>query len=89
LPVARSEITALLGEVRVSGRLRGFRGAPPADVRALVDGIVGVARLAEMLGDRLTSLDVNPIIVGRRGEGAFAVDLLLSCGPTAENVFGE
>jgi hypothetical protein len=89
LPVTRREIAALLGEVRVLGRLRGFRGAPPADVPALIDGIAGVARLAEMLGDRLTSLDVNPIIVGRRGQGAFAVDLLLSCGEPREKVFEE
>jgi len=32
-----------------------------------------------MLGDRLTSLDVNPIIVGPRGRGALVVDLLVSC----------
>ena len=66
-------------EVRVLRRLAGYRGAPAADVPALVDAIVAVARLAEMLGDRLTSLDVNPIIVGPRGRGAFAVDLLVAC----------
>jgi acyl-CoA synthetase (NDP forming) len=80
LPVTRREIATMLGEVRVARRLRGFRGAPPADVPALVGAIAGVARLAELLGDRLTSFDANPIIVGPRGRGAFAVDLLLSCG---------
>jgi hypothetical protein len=56
--------------------LRGYRGAPPADVPALVAAIAGVARLAESLGDRLVSLDANPIVVRRRGRGALAVDLL-------------
>lgn len=85
LPVSRSEIVGMLGEVRTLGALRGFRGAPPADVPALVAAIAGVARLAERLGDRLVSLDVNPIVVRRRGRGAFAVDLLavLSDGPAA------
>jgi len=85
LPVSRSEIVGMLGEVRTLGALRGFRGAPPADVPALVRAIAGVARLAESLGDRLASLDVNPIVVRPRGRGAFAVDLLaiLSDGPAA------
>jgi acetyltransferase len=78
LPVTRREVVAMVGEVRALGRLRGFRGAPACDVAALVDGIVGVGRLAERLGDGLAALDVNPIIVGPRGEGAFAVDLLLA-----------
>ena len=73
----------MLGEVRVLGRLRGFRGSPPADVPALVRAIAGIVGLAEMFGDRLTSLDVNPVIVGPRGRGAVAVDLLISCAPAA------
>jgi len=44
-------------------------------VRALVGALLGVARLAQVLGDRLVGLDVNPIIVSDRG--AFAVDLLV------------
>jgi acyl-CoA synthetase (NDP forming) len=84
LPVTRREVATMLGEVRLLARLRGFRGTPPADVPALVDAILAVARLAEMLGDALTSLDVNPIIVGPRGRGAFAVDLLISCESVVE-----
>ena len=78
LPVSRSEIVRMLGEVRTLGSLRGYRGAPAADVPALVAAIAGVARLAERVGDRLLSLDVNPIVVRRRGRGAFAVDLLVA-----------
>ncbi len=83
LPVTRSEIVTMLGEVRTLRVLHGYRGAPPADVPALVRTITGVARLAESLGDRLVSLDVNPIVVGRRGRGAFAVDLLAVLSDTA------
>jgi hypothetical protein len=67
----------MLDEVRTLRRLRGFRGEPAADLPALVRAIAGVARLAEMLGNDLTSLDVNPIMVGPRGRGAYAVDFLL------------
>jgi len=76
LPVSRRDIARMVDEVRTLRRLRGFRGEPAADVPALIRAIAGVARLAEMLGNDLTSLDVNPIIVCSRGRGAFAVDLL-------------
>ncbi|MBI4637582.1 MAG: acetate--CoA ligase family protein [Candidatus Rokubacteria bacterium] len=76
LPVTRREIRAMLDETRLARVLRGVRGGPPADVSALVSAIAGVARLALLLGDRLASLDVNPIVVGARGAGALAVDLL-------------
>src|SRR5687767_1858026 len=80
LPVTRREIGQMLTEVRTFRRLRGFRGGPPADVPALIGAIAAVARLAGRLGNDLTALDVNPIMVGPRGRGAFAVDLLLSSG---------
>jgi succinyl-CoA synthetase beta subunit len=89
LPVTRREIGQMLNEVRTFRRLRGFRGAPSADVPALIGAIAAVARLAGMLGNDLTSLDVNPIIVGPRGRGAFAVDLLLSCEPQEVAVRGS
>jgi acyl-CoA synthetase (NDP forming) len=76
LPVSRAEIGAMLRVVRTLAVLDGWRGAPPADVPALVAAIAGVARLAGALGDRLAALDVNPIVVGPRGRGAVAVDLL-------------
>jgi len=80
LPVSRREIGQMLDEVRTLRRLRGFRGAPPADVPALIAAIAAVVRLAERLGNDLTALDVNPIMVGPRGHGALAVDLLASIG---------
>lgn len=77
LPVTRREILAMLQEVRALGVLRGLRGEAPADVPALVEAIAAVGRLALAVGDRLRALDVNPVVVGPRGRGAFAVDLLL------------
>ncbi|OLB95876.1 MAG: hypothetical protein AUH30_14125 [Candidatus Rokubacteria bacterium 13_1_40CM_68_15] len=78
LPVTRADVTAMLGEVRALGALNRFRGTPPADVQALVSAVLGVARLAQVLGDGLVVLDVNPIIVS--DHGAFAVDLLAETG---------
>lgn len=80
LPVSGAEVRAMLGEVRALRALEGFRGAPPADVPALVEGILAVGRLALSLGERLVALDANPVIVGARGEGARAVDLFVELG---------
>ena len=81
LPVSRREIAAMLGEVQALRVLDGWRGSPPRDTRALLAAIAGVVRLAGALGERLLSLDVNPIVVRSRGQGAFAVDLLAALVP--------
>lgn len=77
LPVSRREIRAMLSEVRGLRALAAVRGGPPRDVAALVRAVAAVARLAGALGDRLEALDVNPLVVGARGEGAWAVDLVV------------
>jgi hypothetical protein len=51
--------------------------------------VTAVARLGTAFGDRLVSLDVNPIIVGPRGAGAVAVDLLIELGPDNEKPHGS
>jgi hypothetical protein len=64
-------------------RLRGFailggvRGKPPADVDALCGTIVGLSRLVLSLGDQLLGLDINPLIVLPKGQGAVAVDAVV------------
>ena len=55
-----------------SGRLvRGFRGAPAADSRALVDLVHRLARLGEDL-DAVKELDLNPVIA--QVDGCVVVD---------------
>jgi hypothetical protein len=44
-------------------------------VKALVDVVLAVARLAAASGDRLAELDLNPVVVHQRG--AVAVDSLV------------
>ncbi|HTG47219.1 MAG TPA: acetate--CoA ligase family protein [Actinomycetota bacterium] len=58
-------------------------GLDPArdDLRATARAVAAIARAAHDLRDRLTSLEANPLLVGRRG--AVAVDALAEVRPTA------
>ncbi len=82
-PVGRGPALDLLGRLRLWRVLEGYRGAPPADVDALVTTIVGLGQLTLELGDHLAGLDLNPVVVGpaptpdQPAGGAVVVDALL------------
>ena len=46
-------------------------------MKALVDVALSVASLATACGDRLAELDLNPVVVRDKGQGAVAVDSLV------------
>jgi acyl-CoA synthetase (NDP forming) len=77
LPVDDQTIRAMMSEVRGSALLEGVRGSGPYDVDALIDTVQRIARLAESLGDRLEELEISPLIVLPRGEGAIVADCLI------------
>lgn len=76
-PLDQAEALAMLAELRGAALLRGARGRPPADVTALADTLVRVARLAAAHRDSLRALDLNPLVVLDEGRGAVAVDWLI------------
>ena len=73
-PVDAAEAGRMLGELRGRRILDGVRGAPPADVDALVGLLVAVSQFAVAAGGALEALDLNPVIVHPRGEGVSVVD---------------
>ena len=73
-PVDAEQASRMLGRLRVSRLLAGVRGAPPADIDAVIRSITGLSAVAIELGDELAALDVNPLICGPAG--AIAVDAL-------------
>jgi acyl-CoA synthetase (NDP forming) len=76
-PVSPERAWAMLRSLRAWPLLAGFRGAEPADVPAAVDAVVRLSQAMVAGGDRLTELEVNPLIVAPRGRGATAVDVLV------------
>ncbi|MCC3770574.1 acetate--CoA ligase family protein [Streptomyces sp. UNOC14_S4] len=78
-PFDEDRTRAMLRELRGSVLLDGVRGTPPADVDALVETALRVQRMALELGDELAELDINPLVVLDRGQGAVALDALAVC----------
>jgi acyl-CoA synthetase (NDP forming) len=77
LPASRGEITTALRGLRVQKLLAGFRGAPEGDSEAAIDAILRIQDFAVANRDTLHELDVNPLMVRARGQGAVAADVLL------------
>ncbi|MGX1886103.1 acetate--CoA ligase family protein [Streptomyces sp. NPDC055287] len=78
-PFGEDQARAMLAELRGHALLEGVRGAPPADVDALVEVVLRVQRMALELGDDLSELDINPLMILPRGQGAVALDALAVC----------
>ncbi|MFE6888570.1 acetate--CoA ligase family protein [Streptomyces sp. NPDC057694] len=78
-PFGEDQARALLDELRGRALLDGVRGAPPADIDALVEVVLRVQRMALELGTDLAELDINPLMVLPRGQGAVALDALAVC----------
>jgi acyl-CoA synthetase (NDP forming) len=78
LPTDEDAVTAALAGLRSAPLLRGFRGAPRADLNAAADAVLAVAALVERDPERIVELDINPLMVLARGQGVIAADALIS-----------
>lgn len=74
-PVSLEEARAMIGEVRSTRLILGFRGLPRGDVDALARAIVDFSRLAVVQGVRIDEAEINPLFV--RAEGVVGVDCVL------------
>jgi len=75
VPLDRQDAHEMVASLRGAALLAGARGRPPGDVEALVDVILGVARLAASAQESLAELDLNPVVV--LAEGAVVLDSLV------------
>jgi len=76
-PVGAAEAETMLGELKAAPLLRGFRGAPKADVAALSKLISEVSVLAARLKDQVSEIELNPVLVHPQGQGVTIVDALV------------
>lgn len=77
VPVTESAARSMVAELRGAALLAGHRGAPPADVEALVRAVLAVSRLAEANADRVATIEINPLRVLPQGEGVVALDAVI------------
>ena len=74
-PITTTGALDMLGTLRITKLLGGWRGEPAADINALADVVVGFSQLAAELGEVLDAVEANPVIVSPTG--AIAVDALI------------
>lgn len=76
-PVDRSGAGDMINEVRGLAPIRGYRNMPLGDSDALAEAIVCVSNLAHLKDRVVLEAEINPLCVGRDGEGVVAVDALV------------
>lgn len=76
-PVDVQQAREMVDELKSAALLRGHRGAPPADVDALVQAIVRLSDFAMAAGESLAAVDLNPLRVMPAGQGAVALDAVI------------
>jgi acyl-CoA synthetase (NDP forming) len=74
-PLDEPRAARLVERLQIRPLLGGVRGAPAADVPALVHAVARLSVLAADLGEHLDALDVNPVMVSPTG--CVAVDALV------------
>ncbi|MBI4516978.1 MAG: GNAT family N-acetyltransferase [Deltaproteobacteria bacterium] len=79
-PVTDIDAFEMIGKLRASKLLDGYRGAPAGDRDALADVIQRISALVELVPE-LRELDLNPVKVLPCGQGAIAVDGRMRIGP--------
>jgi acyl-CoA synthetase (NDP forming) len=71
-----AQIIKALHKLRTAKLLAGVRGAPPVDVEAVAQAVLAIGWLMASLPEA-TEIDINPLMVYAKGEGAMALDALI------------
>jgi acyl-CoA synthetase (NDP forming) len=61
LPLTREHACAMLRQIRGAPLLKGFRGRPPIDENAIVEGLLRISAIAEEYPE-IVEIDLNPVI---------------------------
>jgi len=73
-PLSQGEAREMVAETAAGRLLAGVRGQPPGDIDGVVETLL---RAGQLMADLplVAEVDLNPLIVGPAGEGAWAVDV--------------
>jgi len=76
-PFSEAAATSALQKLRIAPLYAGVRGDPAMDIAALANLAVLLGDAALASADSIASIDLNPVIVGAVGEGAWIADALI------------
>jgi acetyl coenzyme A synthetase (ADP forming)-like protein len=78
-PLTDRDAGDMVREIKGYRLLEGYRGHPPADVKAIEEVLLRVSRLVEEI-DEITELDLNPVFAMPPGQGCRIVDARIWVG---------
>ena len=76
-PLTRSDVMRMINSLKAARLLQGFRGEPPADTEALIHCCQRFAAFVAATDGQFAAIDLNPVIVLRRGHGVRIADALI------------
>ncbi len=85
LPTTKAHVHQTLDALKCAPLFRGYRGAPPADLKAAVDVIMAIAHMVEKDPTAIRELDINPLMLLAEGQGAVAADALVRLNQTGKD----
>jgi len=74
-PVSREDVSLALSQLKVFPIIKGFRNNPEGDIEAIINCVMSVVKLINE--NDIIELDINPLLVLKRGSGVIAVDALI------------
>jgi acetyl coenzyme A synthetase (ADP forming)-like protein len=81
LPLTDMDVREMVKSTRAERLLRGYRGSPPADIPAVEGLLLQLGALGEA-AQRISEIDLNPVIVHPAGEGITLIDARVRLNPS-------
>lgn len=82
-PISSAKAADMLAQTRISKLLAGYRGSATFDEAAVISALMALGRIAEDLGDMIESVDINPLVALKDGNGTAVLDALFVLRPGA------
>jgi acetyltransferase len=76
-PLSSADAEQMVKEIKGYPILTGVRGKRRSDIKAIVDVLLRISKLAKDWEDTISEIDINPLIVFDEGHGVKAADALV------------
>jgi acyl-CoA synthetase (NDP forming) len=73
-PIEKKDAEEMIEEIKYSKILKGFRGEPPANTNEIINILLKASKI--MMKENVKEMDINPLIVSRRGAKAVDVRII-------------